>query len=278
MPRKKTDKVPQEVDTSTATAVAELPAEPTASAKRRKKTPAESAAPSMEPGPARKSPRRKQTATESVVAESASVSAVEAALVGGELVTTKPTIVQDQPAAATIVPHEAALEPSVAPFEPRTSGVESNPAHAERTNTAAEPATTDIASTAKSVDPATTDAELPPFDPAPPTTTHADAHRPRSRPMPDIKPNSPRFRSWSIRTDQGYEKLTDSKRGLLVLKFTKKPSDEILDTIKDAGFQYAASYEDQGKVWLRKNNYEGRLQVEKIEMLLRETGEQRGIE
>ena len=96
--------------------------------------------------------------------------------------------------------------------------------------------------------------------------------------MPHIKPDSPRFRSWSIRTDHGYEKLTDQKRGLLVLKFTKKPSDEILDTLKDAGFQYAANYEDQGKCWLIKNNYQGRVCVEKVEMHLRDIGEQHGAE
>ncbi len=287
MPRKKNNKAPQEVDTNTATAVAELPAAATASTKRRKKTPVEPAALSPEPGKARKSSRRKKTDSETVVAESVPV---EAALVGAELATTEPAappsaavltsteppLVQDQLETATNVPHEAAIEPCVAPLESRTSAVESNPAPAERINTAAEPATTAIASTAASVDPAATDAEPPSFDPTP--MSHAETHRPRSRPMPDIKPDSPRFRSWSTRIDQGYEKLTDQKRGLLVLKFTKRPADEILDTLKAAGFQYAPDYENQGKTWLRRNDHEGRLQVEKIEMLLREIGEQQGAE
>lgn len=41
-------------------------------------------------------------------------------------------------------------------------------------------------------------------------------------------------------------------------------------SVKDAGFKYHPDYEDQGKVWLRKNDFEGRSQVDKIEATLRQ--------
>ena len=249
MPRKKTDKAPREVGTNTATAVAELPAEPTASAKRRKKSPVEPAALSTEPGVAPKKPRRKKQVVEPAVAE--------AELVGFESVP------------ITVVPaitNEPALEPVVTQADRSVTPIEPVPAPSEPVAAPAEPVSSSI------------NAESPPFDAVPTSTTHTDRHHASLRPMPDIDADRPRFRSWSIRTDQGYEKFTDSKRGLLVLKFAKRPAGEILDTLKVSGFRYAAEYEDQGKCWLRKNDYEGRLQVEKIEMLLRETGEQRGIE
>ena len=127
-------------------------------------------------------------------------------------------------------------------------------------------------------------AEAAPFDSAPvpaastPIEVEAasavvspvEAQHSVTAPVLDEQPDRPRVRSWRVRTDSGYEKLTDNKRGLLVLKFQDRPSEEILAAVKDAGFQYHPNYEDQGKVWLRKNDFEGRVQVDKIEAILRQ--------
>ena len=104
----------------------------------------------------------------------------------------------------------------------------------------------------------------------PAATTSSEAHHAASSEVPEEQPDRPRFRSWTVRTASGYEKLTDNKRGLLVLKFHDRPSEEILAAVKDGGFQYHPNYEDQGKVWLRKNDFEGRVQVDKIEGALRQ--------
>ncbi len=134
-------------------------------------------------------------------------------------------------------------------------------------------------------------AEAAPFDSAPvpaastPIEVEAasavvspvEAQHSVTAPVLDEQPDRPRFRSWTVRTDSGYEKLTDNKRGLLVLKFQDRPSEEILAAVKDAGFQYHPNYEDQGKVWLRKNDFEGRVQVDKIEAILRRQEQGAGV-
>ncbi len=111
----------------------------------------------------------------------------------------------------------------------------------------------------------------------PAATTSAEAHQAASSEVPEEQPDRPRFRSWTVRTASGYEKLTDAKRGLLVLKFHDRPSQDILNAVKDGGFQYHSDYEDQGKVWLRKNDFEGRVQVDKIEAVLRQEEKGAGV-
>ena len=106
--------------------------------------------------------------------------------------------------------------------------------------------------------------------PIPAATTSAEAHQAASPAVPEEQLDRPRFRSWTVRNASGYEKLTDNKRGLLVLKFHDRPSQEILNAVKDGGFQYHSDYEDQGKVWLCKNDFEGRVQVDKIEAIIRQ--------
>ncbi len=190
---------------------------------------AESANQLAKPDKTRKSPRRKMGVAEPAIAPAESV-LDETGLVGTESVNLS----------------ETTLEPVVIPVEPPIAAVE-RAAHSS-----------DDA-------PAPAEVEPPPFDPTPVNHTH----RQSSRPLPEVEPDRPRFRSWTIRTASGYEKLTDTKRGLLVLKFHDRPSEEILNAVKDGGFQYHPDYEDQGKVWLRKNDFEGRLQVDKIEAALR---------
>ena len=112
----------------------------------------------------------------------------------------------------------------------------------------------------------------------PAATTSAEAHQATTTEVPEVQPDRPRFRSWTVRNASGYEKLTDNKRGLLVLKFHDRPSDEILNAVKDGGFQYHPDYENQGKVWLRRNDFEGRVQVDKIEAILRQQEQGPGAE
>jgi hypothetical protein len=78
-----------------------------------------------------------------------------------------------------------------------------------------------------------------------------------------------RFRSWVAYRGTGYERLTDDKDKLLVIKFRDKPSGEILELIKKAGFRYQPEYFGQTKVWTRRNDFEGRQVVEQVEARLR---------
>lgn len=161
---------------------------------------------------------------------------------------------------------ELPILPVKAPRKKRSVSVEANAAPVE--------------SIAAPVSSSVNNVEAAPFDtvdtpPAPslaeagstPAATTAAAVAPS---VPEEQPDRPRFRSWTVRTTSGYEKLTDAKRGLLVLKFHDRPSQEILNAVKDGGFQYHPDYESQGKVWLRKNDFEGRVQVDKIEAALRQ--------
>ena len=152
--------------------------------------------------------------------------------------------------------------------QPDSVVVDSN--QSEAVNTAAVPEVASAIAAAERVEPQPASGALHAELPAIPATPPAAQSGEPTPPETNQEPERPRFRSWSFRKDVGYEKLTDQKRGLLVLKFTQKPSDELLATIKDAGFRYSSDYEGQGKVWLRKNDFEGRVQVDKIEATLRQ--------
>ncbi len=84
-------------------------------------------------------------------------------------------------------------------------------------------------------------------------------------------PEAERFRSWVTDRGNGYERLTDDKAKLLVLRFTNKPAAEVLDKLKAAGFRYQPEYFGQQKVWTRRNDFEGRLKVEELEKQVRGT-------
>ena len=176
-----------------------------------------------------------------------------------------------EPPAKAKKPSRKARNPKV---QPDSVAIDSNQSEAVNTTVVQEVAS--AIAPAERVESQTESGDLLAETPALPATPPAAQSSERTPPEADQDPERPRFRSWSIRKDVGYEKLTDQKRGLLVLKFTQKPTDELLATIKDAGFRYSPDYEGQGKVWLRRNDYEGRLQVEKIEAALRQQGLQLG--
>lgn len=145
-----------------------------------------------------------------------------------------------------------------APRKKRAVSVEAHVAPAESVDAP-------VTSSVKEVEPA-------PFDSVEttPPPSLAEGHSVASSETLEEQPDRPRFRSWTVRTASGYQKLADTKRGLIVLKFHDRPSEVLLDAVKDAGFKYHPDYEDQGKVWLRKNDFEGRVQVDKIEATLRQ--------
>ena len=97
-------------------------------------------------------------------------------------------------------------------------------------------------------------AELGASDPA---TTETAAPAPRGR-----------FRSWVVDTTRGYTRLTDEQEQRILLQFAQKPSADVLTAIKGAGFQFLADYEGLNHVWVRRNDFETRLQVEAIEKLI----------
>ena len=102
-------------------------------------------------------------------------------------------------------------------------------------------------------------AELGASDPTTPVSaaTEAPASEPRGR-----------FRSWVVDTTRGYTRLTDEQEQRILLQFAQKPSADVLTAIKGAGFQFLADYEGLNHVWVRRNDFETRLQVEAIEKLI----------
>lgn len=77
------------------------------------------------------------------------------------------------------------------------------------------------------------------------------------------------FRSWVVDEELGYSRLTDVNSNLLLLQFADKPPADVLTAVKGAGFQFKTDHHGQRNVWVRRNDFEGRLQVESIEKLLR---------
>jgi hypothetical protein len=95
---------------------------------------------------------------------------------------------------------------------------------------------------------------------ADPATT-ASADSPTSAPRG-------RFRSWVVDETRGYQRLTDETSHRLVLLFRDKPADDILSALKGAAFRYEPEYAGLRQAWVRRNDFEGRLQVEAIEKLI----------
>lgn len=102
-------------------------------------------------------------------------------------------------------------------------------------------------------------AELGASDPTTPVSaaTEAPASEPRGR-----------FRSWVVDTTRGYTRLADEQEQRIILQFAQKPSADVLTAIKGAGFQFLPDYEGLNHVWVRRNDFETRLQVEAIEKLI----------
>ncbi|MBS0206905.1 MAG: hypothetical protein JSS49_28860 [Planctomycetes bacterium] len=83
------------------------------------------------------------------------------------------------------------------------------------------------------------------------------------------------FRSWVVDMGRGYTRLTDETNHRLVLQFHEKPQPDVLTALKGAGFEFKPDYYGQKNAWVRRNDFEGRLQVEAIEKLFAQAGEGR---
>lgn len=84
----------------------------------------------------------------------------------------------------------------------------------------------------------------------------------------------PRFRSWVRLNSAGYERLSDDVARNIVIRFAEKPDAAILDQVKAAGFHYQPEYFGLEKVWMRRGDYEGRVQAEAIEATLRQKSQE----
>ncbi len=106
--------------------------------------------------------------------------------------------------------------------------------------------------------------EQPPFEPTgtytPTTEDLADADWARRG----------QFRTWDVDTERSYTRMTDEKHQRIILQFAEKPPADVLTALKGAGFHYQPDYQGQKSAWVRRNDHEGRLQVEAIEKLIQE--------
>lgn len=137
------------------------------------------------------------------------------------------------------------------------------------TETAVEPLDTAAENTATAVmdKPSSTSARAaePPFEPTGtyvPEANEPEAGKPTGR---------GRYRSFTTDPSRGYTKLVDKEKERLVLLFDQKPADDVRTAMKGAGFQYHPDYDGHKNAWTRRNDYEGRLQVEALETLIRAT-------
>ncbi len=77
------------------------------------------------------------------------------------------------------------------------------------------------------------------------------------------------FRSWIVDTRRGYSGLTDEENNYLVLQFAEKPHPDLLAAVKGAGFHFKPDHCGLKNVWVRRNDFHGRLSVQLIEKLIR---------
>lgn len=141
------------------------------------------------------------------------------------------------------------------------------------------PVETPVTTEATTEAPVTSPGHVAPEPVAPPTAATDDSFRAElgasdpTTPVsvtPETAAPAPRgrFRSWVVDTTRGYTRLTDEQEQRIVLQFAQKPSADVLTAIKGAGFQFLADYEGLNHVWVRRNDFETRLQVEAIEKLI----------
>ncbi len=80
----------------------------------------------------------------------------------------------------------------------------------------------------------------------------------------------PRMRTWIVDEARGYCRMGDEDYNRIVVQFSQRPPDDVLTAVKGAGFRFQPDYRGQKNAWVRRNDFEGRLQVEAIEKLIHE--------
>ena len=109
--------------------------------------------------------------------------------------------------------------------------------------------------------------EEPPFIPTgyyTPTAEQSDgenSEKPASRGQ---------FRSWVVDKDRGYTRMVDEDHQRLVIQFEQRPPADVITAVKGARFHFQPDYCGQKNVWVRQNDFEGRVQVEAIEKLFKD--------
>ena len=110
--------------------------------------------------------------------------------------------------------------------------------------------------------------EQPPFEP---TGTYTPPPRDADRGTASDAPASttePRLRTWVVDEARGYCRMSDEDYQRLVIQFTVRPPEDVLTAVKGAGFRFQPDYRGQKNAWVRRNDFEGRLQVEAIDKLV----------
>jgi hypothetical protein len=79
----------------------------------------------------------------------------------------------------------------------------------------------------------------------------------------------PRFRGWTKDHARGYRKLTDEVTRMIVFQFHGKPDANLLSLLKEHQFRYQPEYFGLEKVWVIKNDFQGRCKAEEIEAAIR---------
>ena len=78
------------------------------------------------------------------------------------------------------------------------------------------------------------------------------------------------FRSWVTDPSRGYRQLTDEVHNRLVVQFDDRPPQTVRRALHEAGFHFQTDYLGLKDAWVRRNNFEGRVQLDAIKKLLRE--------
>jgi hypothetical protein len=114
--------------------------------------------------------------------------------------------------------------------------------------------------------------EQPPFEPTgtyTPVAGEADRGAANEAVAPPAT-TEPRLRTWVVDESRGYCRMTDEDYHRLVVQFSAKPPEDLLTAVKGAGFRFQSDYRGQKNAWVRRNDFEGRLQIEAIEKLIHE--------
>ena len=109
--------------------------------------------------------------------------------------------------------------------------------------------------------------EEPPFEP---TGTYTPDPGDADRGTANDSSTQPRLRTWVADDGRGYCRMSDEDYHRLVIQFNTRPPEDVLTAVKGAGFRFQSDYRGQKNAWVRRNDFEGRLQVEAIEKLLHE--------
>lgn len=109
--------------------------------------------------------------------------------------------------------------------------------------------------------------EKPPFEP---TGTYTPTPNDGDRGAANDATTEPRLRTWVVDEARGYCRMSDEDYHRLVIQLNVRPPEDVLTAVKGAGFRFQSDYRGQKNAWVRRKDFEGRLQVEAIDKLVHE--------